>query len=295
MYQPDVALLWLSEPDLSFHYRGVGSPESLEALRAMDEIFGAVLAWRDAQTDAANIQIIALSDHGQVAVKGQIDVIGNMQAAAFRAADHHRDDVDYVVLASSSGNIWVRNDDPKLIRAMAGWLVEQDWLGMLFARDPAFAPGALPLDLVQNNHPRTPPLCFILGADNEFSRFGLPGRSYVGADPVPDDETGGVHGGLHSAELATLLAFEGTIFKRGAELSAPAGLVDIAPTILAAYGLGSDGMQGRPLTETFVHTKFIPEVKQYSFIAASGNFHQLLKLSEVAGRRYIEGGGRVTE
>jgi len=166
---------------------------------------------------------------------------------------------------------------------------------MLFARDPAFAPGALPLDLVQNNHPRTPPLCFILGADNEFSRFGLPGRSYVGADPVPDDETGGVHGGLHSAELATLLAFEGTIFKRGAELSAPAGLVDIAPTILAAYGLGSDGMQGRPLTETFVHTKFIPEVKQYSFIAASGNFHQLLKLSEVAGRRYIEGGGRVTE
>ena len=79
--QPDVGLLWLSEPDLSFHYKGVGSPESLGALQAMDDIFASVLAWRDAQADADDIQIIVLSDHGQVAVKGRIDIIGEMQAA----------------------------------------------------------------------------------------------------------------------------------------------------------------------------------------------------------------------
>ena len=294
-HQPHVGLLWLSEPDISFHYRGVGEPESLEALRAMDEIFGDVLGWRDAQPDAADIQIIALSDHGQIAVKGRIDVIGAMQAAGFRAADHYRDDVDYVVLASSSGNIWVRDDDPKLIQAMADWLVKQDWLGMLFARDTALAPGALPLDLVQNNHPRTPPLCFILGTDDQVSRFGLPGRSYVGADPMPDNETGGVHGGLHPAELSTLLAFGGSVFKQGVALSAPAGLVDIAPTILAAYGLSSDGMQGRTLSETFARSKSMPDVQFKRFSAASGNFRQTRQISEVDGRQYIEGGGRVTE
>jgi len=218
-----------------------------------------------------------------------------MQAAGFRAADHYRDDVDYVVLASSSGNIWVRDDDPKLIQAMADWLVKQDWLGMLFARDTALAPGALPLDLVQNNHPRTPPLCFILGTDDQVSRFGLPGRSYVGADPMPDNETGGVHGGLHPAELSTLLAFGGSVFKQGVALSAPAGLVDIAPTILAAYGLSSDGMQGRALSETFARSKSMPDVQFKRFSAASGNFRQTLQISEVDGRQYIEGGGRVTE
>lgn len=294
-HQPDIGLLWLSEPDISFHYRGVGSPESLEALRATDTIFGDVLAWRDAQPDAAEIQVVALSDHGQVAVKGRIDVVGAMQAAGFRAADAYGDEVDYVVLASSSGNIWVRDDDPKLIRMMAEWLVDQEWLGMLFAKDPTLAPGALPLDLVQNNHKRTPPLCFILGADNQVSRFGLPGRSYVGADPMPDDETGGVHGGLHPAELSTLLAFGGSLFKQGATLTAPAGLVDIAPTILSALGLSADAMQGRVLKETFVTSRLSPSVRPQSFTASNGAFRQILRTSEVDGRHYLEGGGRITE
>jgi len=257
-------------------------------------IFGDVLAWRDAQPDAADIHIIALSDHGQVTVKGRIDVIGAMKAAGFRAANYYRDDVDYVVLASSSGNIWVRDDDPKLIHAMADWLVKQDWLGMLFARDTALAPGALSLNLVQNNHPRTPPLCFILGADDQVNRFGLPGRSYVGADSMPDDETGGVHGGLHPAELSTLLAFSGSVFKQGVELNARAGLIDIAPTILAAYGLSGAGMQGRVLSETFARSKFMPDVRFQSFSAASGSFRQTLRISEIDGQQYIEGGGRVT-
>lgn len=294
-HQPDVGLLWLSEPDISFHYRGVGSPESLEALRAMDDIFGDILAWRDAQPDASDIQIIALSDHGQVAVKGRIDVIAEMQAAGFKAADYYREDIDYVVLASSSGNIWVRDDDPALITAMAQWLVKQDWLGMLFARDPDLAPGALTLDLLQNSHARTPPLCFLLGTDDATSRFGLSGRSYVGADPMPEDETGGVHGGLHPAELSTLLAFEGGMFKRASELAWPAALPDIAPTILSAFGIKVSSMQGRTLDEAFVGSAETAGALSHVFTASAGGFKQSLQISEVNGFRYIELGGRVTE
>lgn len=293
-HQPDVAVLWLSEPDISFHYCGVGSPESLEALQAMDAIFGEVLAWRDAQPDAADIQIIALSDHGQVAVKGRIDIIGEMQAAGLHAADQYSDDIDYIVLASSSGNIWVRDNDPGLIRVMAKWLIEQDWLGMLFARDPELAPGALPLALVQNDHARTPPLYFVLQSDNAVSRFGLSGRSFVGADPMPGDETGGVHGGLHPAELSTVLAFEGGQFRSAVSLTGPAGLADISPTILDAFGLSAPGMQGRVLHESYVGADdaALPQSQLYN--AGAGLFRQQLEILEIDGRRYLERGGRLS-
>ena len=186
-HAPDVAVLWLSEPDIAFHYKGVGSPESLEALAAMDAILGDVLAWRDAQPDRDAINIVALSDHGQAAVKGRIEILAAMQQAGFRADNVWRPDVDYVVLARSSGNIWARDDDPGLIRAMADWLTAQDWLGMLFAKSPEAAPGALPLSLARNDHPRAPALFFLLHTDDETSRFGLAGRTFIGADPTLDE------------------------------------------------------------------------------------------------------------
>lgn len=294
-HAPDVAILWLSEPDITFHYKGVGSPESLDALSDMDAIFGDVLAWRDAQPDRDRINVIALSDHGQAAVKGRIDVIGAMQAAGFRAAAAYADDVDYVVLASSSGNIWTRDDDPALIEAMAGWLVEQDWLGMLFAKDPALAPGALPLALAMSDHPRAPALSYILHSDDQTTRFGLPGRTFIGADPTPEDETGGVHGGLNAAELCNVIAMDGPAFAPGARPEAPAGLVDLAPTVLAALGVERpSGMEGRALGEAFRNGPAQePDVRRIVHEAGVGVFRQRLELLNVGGAIYLDRGGRV--
>lgn len=294
--RPDVAVLWLSEPDISFHYRGVGSPESLEALAAIDDIFGDVLAWRDRQPDRADIHVIALSDHGQVAVSGRVDVIGEMRAAGFRAADGAGPDVDYVVLASSSGNIWTAPDRPELVPPMAAWLMEQDWLGMLFARDAGGIEGALPLSFVQADHPRAPALSFVLASDDELNRFGLAGRSLVGADPMPVGDGGGVHGGLNAGELRNVLAFEGRLFKSGMSIDAPAGLVDIAPTILTALGLDVPaGMQGRPLNEAFQASSADagPTPTRHVHEARVGNFRQRLERLEVSGRYYLDRGGRV--
>lgn len=293
-HRPDVAVLWLSEPDITFHYRGVGSPESLAVLKEMDGIFGDVLAWRDAQPDRDDIAVIAMSDHGQAAVMGRVEVIDAMQAAGFRAADAYAADVDYVVLASSSGNIWVRDDDPALIAAMAGWLTRQDWLGLLFARDPAHAPGALPLHLVQADHARSPALSYVLRTDDAVSRFGLPGRTLIGADPTPEDETGGVHGGLHPAELSNFIAVAGAPFAPGRLAAAPAGIVDIAPTILHAFGLPAPkAMQGRALLEAFRDRAPPPEPQAISHEAGAGAFRQRLELSRVGDVTYLESGKRV--
>lgn len=293
-FQPDVGVLWLSEPDIAFHHRGVGSPESLTALKAMDDLFGDVLAWRAAQPDRDAIQIVALSDHGQVAVKGRIDVIGEMQAAGFAAGKAYSDKADYVVLSSSSGNIWVRERDPGLTRAMAGWLTEQDWLGMLFARDPSAAPGAFSMDLVGGAHPRAPELFYLLRTDDAVTRFGLAGRTFIGADPTPEDDTGGVHGGLHAAELANVVACQGGAFAADVDLTAPAGLLDIAPTILAAVGAQRPaGMQGRILKEAFAGAGATPVVGRTSHEISAGDFRQRLELMHVEGASYLDRGGRL--
>lgn len=293
-HTPDVAVLWLSEPDITFHYKGVGSPESLDALTAMDAILGQVLAWRDAQPDRHEINVIALSDHGQAAVKGRIEILAEMQQAGFRADSVWRPDVDYVVLASSSSNIWVRDDDPGLIRAMADWLTAQDWLGMLFAKTPEDAPGALPLALARNDHPRAPALFFLLHTDDEISRFGLPGRTLIGADPTPEDDTGGVHGGLHLSELCNVMIAEGPAFAAGVETEAPACLVDIAPTVLAALGLEApEEMQGRVLAEAFRTPLPAPPASRIVHEAGVGAFRQRLCLQEAGGMVYLDGGGRI--
>jgi len=293
-FQPDVATLWLSEPDISFHYRGVGSPESLEALAAMDAIFADVLAWRAAQPDRDDINIVAMSDHGQAAVMGRVDVIGEMQAAGFRADKVFGPDIDYVVLASSSGNIWVRDDDPGLIAAMAAWLTEREWLGMLFARDPSLAEGALPLALAQSDHARAPVLSFLLRTDDAVTRFGLAGRTLIGADPTPEDETGGVHGGMHPSELCNVMAFEGPAFAEGARPETPAGLVDVAPTILAALELAPiSAMDGRPLREGFRAPAAAPQTDRLVHEAGVGAFRQRLEQVRAGGVTYIDRGGRV--
>lgn len=293
--RPDVGVLWLSEPDITFHYKGVGSRESLAALRAMDEVFGDVLAWREAQPDRDRINVIALSDHGQVAVKGRIDVVGEMHAAGLRADRVHGPDVDYVVLASSSGNIWVRDDDAELIRAMAAWLIEQPWLGMLFARTPASAPGALPLSLVRSDHVRAPALSYLLHTDDHASQFGLPGRAFIGREPTPEDETGGVHGGLNAGELHNVIAMAGPAFNGDVDIETPASLVDLAPTVLAALGLEAlEDMDGRPLREAFAEDGIAaPPVKRITHEAGAGGFKQRLEVLDVGGAIYLDRGGRI--
>lgn len=43
-YRPDVSILWFSDPDQSFHYLGIGSPESAQAMRCVDDQIGRILA-----------------------------------------------------------------------------------------------------------------------------------------------------------------------------------------------------------------------------------------------------------
>jgi len=254
--RPDVALLWLSEPDVSFHWGGLLCAHARDALRDADALLGRIVAWRDAQPDAAEIAIIVLSDHGHVTGVGKRSLQAELQRAGFRAGTGMAPDVDIVVAPAAAPGLWLR--DPALAAQIAAFLATQDWAGPLLARDPSLLPEgqAIPLALLGSAHRRSADLVVTFAGSEAPDEWGLPGTAPFDAPDVP--EGGGMHGGLHRAELATVLVMQGGPFRSGAVAAQPADLTDIAPTVLHVLGLAPEGMEGRPLHAALVASEDAP-------------------------------------
>ncbi|MEO3472860.1 alkaline phosphatase family protein [Roseomonas sp. CAU 1739] len=259
-HAPDVALLWLSEPDVSFHWGGLRAPHAQDALRAADAVLGRIRAWRDAQPDAAEIAIIVLSDHGHVTGRGKRCLRSELQRAGFRAGTGMGPDVDVVVAPAAAPGLWLR--DLGIAPQIAEFLASQPWAGPLLARDTSILPEgrAMPLALLGSGHARSADLVATFAGDEAADEWGLPGFAPFDAPDVP--EGGGMHGGLHRAELATVLVMQGGPFRRGAVAQEAADLTDIVPTVLHLLGLPSAGMEGRPLHAAFDATADAPPARE---------------------------------
>lgn len=242
---PDVALLWLSEPDVSFHWAGLGAPATQAALLAADAVLGRIIAWRDAQPDAAQIAIIALSDHGHVTGSRKVCLRTELCQAGFRAGTGMMGGVDIVVSPAAAPGMWLR--DPAMAGQVAEFLARQDWAGPLLARDPAILPPGVsfPLAALGSAHARSADLVATFAGDGLLDAWGLPGRAPFDAPDVP--EGGGMHGGLHRAELATVLVMQGGPFRKAQVAREPADLTDIVPTMFHVSGLALGDMEGRSL------------------------------------------------
>lgn len=242
--RPDVALLWLSEPDVSFHWGGLLAPHARMALRAADAVVGRIMAWRDAQPDARDIAIIVLSDHGHVTGRGKRSLLHELQRAGFRAGTTLEADV--VVAPAAAPGLWLR--DASLAPQIAEFLAMQDWAGPLLARDPGLLPegATFPLEALGSAHRRSAELVATFAGDEGPDGWGLPGTAPFDAPDVP--EGGGMHGGLHRAELATVLVMQGGPFRSGAVAATPCDLTDIVPTVLHIMGLDGPQMQGSTLS-----------------------------------------------
>jgi hypothetical protein len=242
---PDVTVLWYCEPDNSYHYEGIGTAPNLRALRHLDAELGRILDWRDRGGPGGALQIITLSDHGQITVAAEsIDIAGQMRAAGFTVGETVSDGADAALALSSAGGIYVRDSDPALIRRLVAWLQHQSWCGPVSTRD---GDGALRHDQLLIDHRRAPDIGLVLASDNRANPQGNVGYTLQNAGyPVG----GGLHGGLHPVELQTWLAVAGDAFRGRGASPLPAGLVDVLPTILTVLGLAvPPHVQGRVLGE----------------------------------------------
>jgi arylsulfatase A-like enzyme len=128
---------------------------------------------------------------------------------------------------------------------------------------------------------------FILKSDLANDQYGLPGLGAMTPGDVPLG--GGMHGGINPHELNTVLIVGAeTAEGRGSLSSAPAGIIDIGPTVLGLLGIAlGQTMQGRNLARP-AHEE--ARVARHS--AGRGSFSQHVDIVEQDGRRFILGGGQ---
>jgi hypothetical protein len=284
---PEAAVLWLSEPDTSFHYRGLGSPESLRALAAADAEFGRLLDFRERA--CPDLLIAALSDHGHVSLSGEplrleerLDHAGFVVGAAGEA--------EVSVYGDLGGGIYVRDRDPAIVSRLLVWLQQQSWCGALSVRNPQELPGTLGHGILGIEHPRAADIVFDFLSDSGTGEFGISGRCRHDSDlPLG----GGLHGGLHRLELANLLVLSGPGIKSKYVSSYPAGICDVRPTVLHLLGIVDSGAQGRVLVEALTGHPPPSEVPVAERVSVSaGGYRQHLIAHRLGAQRYLDHGGR---
>ncbi len=283
---PDVALLWLVEPDTTWHHFGLGSPEAHSVLRAADEVFGNVL---DAISRLpGRTAVVAMSDHGQITTTRQVDITAAMQAEGLPASHLPGPQHKLGLTRGSMSEIRSLNGDCGLCCAASDWLMNRDDIGLVFARDDIVEslPGTLPQSLVMHGHDRDAELYFTMRASDDPDKWGLPGQCTF----ISDVELGcGIHGGLNRYELTTTLMVKTPDGRRGTD-SSPVGLVDIAPTVAELLGVPMSAA-GAPLPLFEAHTATHEvDVTQ----ANHAGYSQELRRNIIDGRPYIDHGNRLT-
>lgn len=250
--RPDVGILWFCEPDNSYHYCGIGSPDNLAALRHADTQFGRIKA---AFADRPEVQIITLSDHGQIAVSGEaLGLAERLRGAGFSVGAVPGPRAELALALDSAGGVFVRDRDPELTARAADWFLGQPWCGALsLADNRAGLPGVVGHKLLGIAGPRAPDIGLVLRATDAPGPWAWPGSTVHDA-PYPSG--GGTHGGLHPRELHNWLALGGTAVVPGA-YSTPAGIIDVLPTVLWLLDRDVDlpqHLEGRVLHEALAAT-----------------------------------------
>lgn len=292
---PDVAIIWYSEPDTSYHFHEIGSPESDTATAHVDACFGRIVDMVRASEQADETLLIVMSDHGQISTTSAFDLVDALGQKGFSAGFRAEPGVEVLVTPGSAAGLTLISEDPSRLQALGAVLMEMPETGLLFCGtgqtgEPVID-GAFDRALVGAEHPRSPDIYWVGRSSTEADQHGLAGAGvYTTGVNVPVG--GGMHGGLNPFEMNTLLAFGGANLP-AACVNDHANLTDIVPTVLAVLGVDRpDTMTGLPLDR--VLGKQAPEPRILRLEAGAGDFSQHLMLAADDGRQRMPlSGGRV--
>lgn len=284
--QPDVAIIWYSEPDTSYHFHEIGSPESETATAHVDACFGKIVDMVHASEQADETLLIVMSDHGQISTTSAFDLVGALREKGFAAGNRGEPGVEVLVTPGSAAGLTLIDGDVSRLQVLGEALMEMPETGLLFCGtdvkgEPVIS-GGFDRALVGAEHARSPDIYWVGRSSPEADQHGLAGAGvYTTGVNVPVG--GGMHGGLNPFEMNTVLAFGGATMP-AAMVNDHANLTDIAPTVLAVLGIDRPStMTGSPLDR--VLGKTAPEPREIRLEAGSGDFRQYLVLSADDGRQ----------
>ena len=246
---PDVALLWLTEPDSSFHTYGLGSAESEQALKACDNQFARILEWIENDESKDETLLFVLSDHGHLSVDKHLDLSSLLAEVGVNASTIDAPDVDVVFTQGRSGELRLTDSGKPKAQVIVNKLNETPEIEYVFSNSLTDVEGAFELEDSFSEHSRSADLFYVCSSSDETNKYGVPG---VGATTCNALAGSGQHGGLSTYEVNSVLMLSGMNVMKGTEILTPSGLIDVAPTVLSLLGIkGLEGSNGRVLEEAF--------------------------------------------
>lgn len=300
--KPDVAFVWMTEPDHIQHGLGAGAPESLAAIRNDDRQIGLVLKKLESLGMRDKTNIMVVSDHGFAQTVYDVNVGKALSDAGLLGSV----DAGDVVIASSGQAValHVKDRESKRVQAIVEFLQRQPWIGVVFTAAKRAGPthegtvaGTFALEYAHlGGHERSPDIVFTFPWSSAPNRYGVSGTEYnmVGDNGKtgPVDSGDANHGGIGPWTVRNTMLASGPDFKRSAVVRTPTSNVDVTPTLLHLLGMTREvsEMDGRPLMEALLRGPDQEKVpmETRSIRVRSGGYSAVMQISEVGGKRYID-------
>ena len=238
----DVLAAWLTEPDGTAHARGIGAPETLAVLRAVDVEIGRLL---DGLTERGLLEvtnILVTADHGFTTRTGSTSIAGLLVEAGLKESGGSMD----VVVAGDA--IHVMEGGPERVADIASLLQRTDWIGPVFTRaaedgsDLGYLPGTVAYQAIGWSHQRTADILTSANWSDATNEYGYQGEVL----------TRGVagHGSSSPWDIQATFLAAGPDIKRGLISNVPTGNIDLTPTALFLAGAQvPTDLDGRVLME----------------------------------------------
>jgi len=295
---PAFSLLWLAEPDNTQHGTGVGSPQSLAAIRNSDHALALVIEALKEHGVYDATDIFVVSDHGFSTISTNVDMVAKLRGAGFNVQREFKQPPAKgdVLLVGLGGSVllYVTDHDKKTIDGLVGFLETEDSVGAIFTKETRR--GTFTLDDAMIHSRYAPDVVFSLDWTDATNDYGAPGQIISEAQgsnitPIIQRAT---HASLSPYDMHNTLVAAGPDFREGFTDLTPSGNVDVAPTILKILGVKSpQPMNGRVLSEALNSTGGKSPTTGKKALRArvkvpGGVRIQMLDMTEVNGTRYLD-------
>jgi hypothetical protein len=285
-----VIVLWMNEPDSSYHYAGLGSPESIEALRMVDRCVGEIVEAMEKQGIRDQFDIFFISDHGHSTVEAHNtlrEYLAQAQKEIGRPLPPLATASDYIYAAPGTSE-----PSADQLAPLVEWLLDQPWAGVVLGGTPELAslPGLLPLAALWNGqlNARRPLLAVSPRWCDNPNEFGMVGsvKSLTTQSALRSS-----HGSLSPYDLHATFIANGPNFRSGAQSTLPTGAVDLLPTVLTLLGLPlPTPLDGRVLWELFAQPEGkVVSASQDEILEAARGSSGKVALHKVGPSTYIHG------
>jgi hypothetical protein len=284
--RPDLAFVWISDPDHTAHTKGIGSVEATESLRLADAQVGRIEDTLRAKGLLDRTNLIVVSDHGFSTHNDHLKLAALVAPFAKALPDGSPD------IVVTEGAINFRGAvDPARVTAIVALLQKHPPAGAIFTRPrtgggaEGIVPGTMSFDVARWNHPRSAEILVSANWNADKNEAGYAGKT----------TNSGVagHGTSSPYDVHSTLIAAGPDIREHAISDVPTSNADLAPTLLRLLGLKIPStMTGRVIEEAMRNGPAIAsltiERATETVKTPDGGYTLTAYFSKAAGQTYLD-------